>query len=235
MQFYPHRTVEEQAERVSSFNPEYPQTQIDKILIKDAGDDIEVTGYAEYSYFEEKSYVEQPVRTVDGAIHDLDEYKTFLTPRLIIKYNMMNIEDYRKLMKMLKYKNTFTVECYDVVRNIRIVNEMYCAPPSMPIIYQRYLKALGIKECTIELIGTNTMPTINPMRFYINGEEYIVTSGLTWGQWATYRNLDFSVKYFKDYSCALIVDETGNAIYDNYFVDADEQIIERKYYTTEQP
>ena len=156
MQFYPHRTVEEQAERLpEQLRESYRNSQIDRITISDGNEDLEVTGYAEYSYLEEKSYKTQPVRTLDGVIHDIEEYATFLTPRLVIKYNMMNIDDYRALMKMLKRKNGFTVTCYDVVEDRIVTNEMYAAPPSMPIIYQQFLSALGIKEYVIELIGTN--------------------------------------------------------------------------------
>lgn len=152
MNFYPHRTVEEQAARLPlDLQENYQATQLDRIKI----DGEEIMGYFEYSFMEEKSYTEQPTRSIDGSIPDIDEYTTFLTPRIIIKYNMMNIEDYRKLMKMLKSKNSFLVECYDIVDDKRVTHDMYFAPPSMPIIYQQYLMALGIREYSIELIGTN--------------------------------------------------------------------------------
>jgi hypothetical protein len=152
MQFYPHRTVREQANRLPyELREAYRNSQIDRIEI----DGCEIQGYFEYSFMEEKSYVEQPVRAIDGSISNLDDYSTFLTPRLIIKYNMMGIDDYRKLMTLLKSKNSFEVTCYDVVADRRVKHEMYFANPEMPIIYQRYLAALGIRDYSIELIGTN--------------------------------------------------------------------------------
>ena len=150
--FYTKRTAEEQAARLPlEYQQNYSNTQIDRIKI----DGEEIVGYFEYSFLEEKSYKIQPQRTESGSIPDLDSYATFLTPRLIISYNMMQIEDYRKLMKKLKEKNTFFVECYDLVEDKRVIHEMYFAPPQMPIIYQKYLMALGVQEFTIELIGTN--------------------------------------------------------------------------------
>lgn len=150
--FYTKRTAGEQALRLpSDSRGHYLATQLDRIKI----DGEEILGYFEYSFLEEKSYKTQPERADDGSISDLENYATFLTPRLIIRYNMMQIEDYRKLMKKLKAKNVFTVECYDVVEDKRVVHEMYFAPPQMPIIYQQYLTALGVREYTIELIGTN--------------------------------------------------------------------------------
>jgi hypothetical protein len=152
MMFYTKRTVGEQALRLpSDSRGHYIATQLDRIKI----DGEEILGYFEYSFLEEKSYKTQPERADDGSIPDLENYATFLTPRLIIRYNMMQIEDYRKLMKKLKAKNVFTVECYDIVEDKRVVHEMYFAPPQMPIIYQQYLNALGVQEYTIELIGTN--------------------------------------------------------------------------------
>lgn len=154
MVFYPNRTVAEQKSRLpSDFQANYEATQLDRIEI----DGVTIQGYFEYSFLEEKSYMEQPQRAQDGSIVDIDSYATFLTPRLIIKYNMMNIEDYRALMKLLKSKNAFQVTCYDIVEDKRVTHEMYCAPPAMPIIYQQYLQAMGIKEYTIELIGTNNV------------------------------------------------------------------------------
>lgn len=150
--FYTKRTAGEQALRLpSDSRGYYLATQLDRIKI----DGEEILGYFEYSFLEEKSYKTQPQRSDDGSIPDLENYATFLTPRLIIRYNMMQIEDYRKLMKKLKAKNVFTVECYDIVEDKRVVHEMYFAPPQMPIIYQQYLTALGVQEYTIELIGTN--------------------------------------------------------------------------------
>lgn len=152
MNFYSHRTVEEQKNRLpEAFQENYERTTLDRIEI----DGEEIVGYFEYSFLEEKSYKTQPVRSNDGSIQDLESYQTFLTPRLIIKYNMMEIEDYRKLMKKLKSKNTFAVTCYDIVEDKRVTHQMYLATPSMPIIYQRYLQVMGIQEYSIELIGTN--------------------------------------------------------------------------------
>ena len=198
MQFYPHRTVEEQAERLpEQLREAYRNSQIDRITIFDGNNELEVTGYAEYSYIDEKSYKTQPVRTQDGVIQEIDEYATFLTPRLIIKYNMMGIEDYRSLMKMLKKQNSFIVKCYDVVEDKIVRNEMYHATPSMSIIYQQYLTALGIKEYAIELIGTNHKNV-----FKIGSTQYSAVKWTTWKDFCEENNENFFIKdgrvVFKD-------------------------------------
>ena len=197
MQFYPHRTVEEQAERLPlEYQDNYKKTQLDRIEI----DGCEIHGYFEYSFMEEKSYMEQPVRSQDGTIVDLDAYTTFLTPRLIIKYNMMGIDDYRNLMLLLKAKNAHVVTCYDVEADRRVTHEMYFATPSMPIIYQRYLAALGIQEYSIELIGTNRIIS-DSFTFYINSldgeKEYEANEGEDWLSFVSRTDTGYKIIYSK--------------------------------------
>ena len=195
MQFYPHRTVEEQAARLPyELREAYKNSQIDRIRMFDGNKTIELTGYAEYSYLDEKSYKTQPVRTQDGAIEDIDEYATFLTPRLIVKYNMMGIDDYRSFMKMIKGRNGFAIQCYDPVEDKIVTNEMYVATPSMPIIYQQYLAALGIKEYNIEMIGTNSQSKISFNVFLYDGvETYDVGLGDTWRDVSKKLGLHFKI------------------------------------------
>lgn len=151
-EFYPHRSVAEQKARLpQSFQANYETTVLDQVEI----DGNVIQGYMEYSFLEEKSYFEQPTRSLNGSIENINSYTTFVTPRLIIKYDMMHIEDYRKLMRLLQSKNEFSVTCYDPVLDQRVTHNMYAAPTSMPKIYQQYLMTLGVKEFSLELIGTN--------------------------------------------------------------------------------
>lgn len=151
-EFYPHRNVAEQKARLPQpYQANYETTVLDQVEI----DGNVIHGYMEYSFLEEKSYFEQPTRSLNGSIENINSYAVFLTPRLIIKYDMMNVEDYRNLMILLQSKNEFNVTCYDIVQNKRVTHKMYAAPAQMPKIYQQYLMALGVKEFSLELIGTN--------------------------------------------------------------------------------
>lgn len=168
-----HFSVEEQSNRLPLYLQEFYKTrQLDRIKI----DNNEIQGYFEYSANFEKTYVKSPVRASDGSIGNLDTYATFLTPRLVIKYKYMHIEDYRTLMKLLRSKNEFRVEFYDIVLDKRIAHNMYFAPDEMPQIHQRYLEVLGIKDYTVELIGTNTDFEKITVTYNLNAP-----SGITWG------------------------------------------------------
>ena len=236
MKFYANRTVDEQAARLPvSFREPYRRSQIDRITIFDGKNEVELTGYAEYSYLDEKSYATQPVRTQDGQIQEIDEYKTIITPHLIIKYNMMNIDDYRATMKMIKSTNSLIVRCYDVVEDKRVVNEMYVAPSSMPAIYQQYLMALGIREHTIELIGTN-VPIggengTKSIVFYITSALNTTHKGVTWREWIATSSYPWTT--INSIYGEVISDDGGSsAIYkpNSGFVNADDFICEDTYY-----
>lgn len=158
-----HYTVSEQKDRLPLYLREFYETrQLDRIKI----DGNEIQGYFEYSFFEDKTYVKSPERSSDGTIVNLDSYSSFLTPRLVIKYNYMHIGDYRKLMLLIYSKNEFLVECYDIVRDMRVAHKMYFAPAEMPSIHQRYMEVLGVKDYTIELIGTNVSLDTLEIRYH---------------------------------------------------------------------
>lgn len=158
-----HYTVAEQRDRLPLYLREYYETrQLDRIKI----DGNEIQGYFEYSFINEKTYVKSPERSSNGSIDNLNSYATFLTPRLVIKYNYMHISDYRKLMLLLRSKNEFVVECYDIVLDKRVTHKMYHATPEMPNVHQRYLEVLGVKDYTVELIGTNVSLDVVEIRYY---------------------------------------------------------------------
>ena len=163
-----HYTVEQQKQRLPLYLQDFYETrQLDRIKI----DGNEFQGYFEYSFIEEKTYVTPPERNGRGAIENLNAYSWFLTPRLVIKYNYMHINDYRNLMTLLNSKNEFTVECYDIVKDKRVVHKMYHATPEMPSIHQRYLEVLGVKDYTVELIGTNTDIEKVSVIYYLNNPD----------------------------------------------------------------
>lgn len=228
MNFYPNRTVEEQMQRLPlELRTKYKSTQLDRIEI----DGCEIQGYFDYSFMDEKSYTEQPVRSQDGSIENLKDYTTFLTPRLIIKYNMMNIDDYRTLMTFLKSKNTFNVTCYDIVADRRVTHEMYFANPQMPIIYQRYLAALGVQDYTIELIGTNRRTEEMEIQFFIGNTIHSAYSNDTWISFVLRRETDYEIMYSKSRSCFIVTNNNGQSAlkYDGKYVSPHDIIFSDQY------
>lgn len=150
-------SIEERAN--SRFNASL-KGDIGKVVI----DGNEFTNYKAFSFIWEKSYIKEPSRSSNGSIGNLNSYPTFVTPHLKIDFSLISIDDYRKLYNLILSRNEFTVTCYDIVNNSSTTNKMYFAPDQMPTLYavarqlstgQSFVELAGIKDYTVELIGTN--------------------------------------------------------------------------------
>ncbi len=134
------------------------------------------TDYKAFSFLWEKSYVKSPERSADGTITNIDSYPTFVTPHLKIDFSMMSIDSYRVLMKLLYEKNEHIVECYDVVNNEFVTNNMYFATEEMPKLWaiaralngEQWVELLGVQDYTVEMIGTNTDVYYNLLTYNMN-------------------------------------------------------------------
>ena len=144
-------TAEQLARLPQAIQDNYNRTRLDLVEI----DGEKFTSFSTFSYFEEKSYSKSPTRSTAGKIGNLNSYATFITPRLKISFKYMDIDVYRRLIRLINSKNEFTVTCYDIDTDKRVTNKMYFYPPDYPEIYQRNLKVLGLLDYSIELVGTN--------------------------------------------------------------------------------
>lgn len=119
-------------------------------------DDEVISGYSSYSFVKVKEYLKEPVRATDGSIKNLNDYVTFITPKVRIKFNALSLDGYRLLMRKILEKNEFNVGCYDFINDEWVNNNMYFYPNDYPEIFQFDLNVLAILNYEIELIGTNT-------------------------------------------------------------------------------
>ena len=147
-----------------------PNDRLDKYCSRDVQriiiDGNEFTGYKTYTFFWEKTYVSEPVRSSGGVISDLNSYATFITPHLQIKFSLMSMEDYRRLYALILSKNEFLVTCYNPLTNETTTNRMYFYPDSLPKLNmiarnifnqgakEKWIELLGVQDYTIELVGT---------------------------------------------------------------------------------
>ena len=132
------------------------------------------TDYKAFSFLWEKTYLKSPERSGNGSINNLNSYSTFVTPHIKIDFSLMSIDSYRKMMNMIYSKNEFTVECYDVVYNRTTVNKMYFATEEMPKLLtiareldgDNWVELIGVKDYTVELIGTNSGLSKRSITYY---------------------------------------------------------------------
>lgn len=158
----------------AKYNANSAGKRIDQVIISGTT----IKGYGAFSFLWEKSYVKSPTRSADGSIGNLNSYATFITPHLQIDFSLLFIDDYRKIMQLLYSKNEHTVQCYDIVNDRITVNNMYFATESMPVIYSvarqvqgeenPVIELLGVKDYTVEMIGTNTKLGGKTVTYYPN-------------------------------------------------------------------
>lgn len=119
-------------------------------------DGNKISGYFQYFFVREKTYVKKPERSLNGTIDNLNSYATFITPKVKIKFNALSIESYRKIMDLIYSKNEFTVGCFDTIANKWVYNKMYFYPQDYPELFQYKLDILAVLNYEVELVGTNT-------------------------------------------------------------------------------
>ena len=138
----------------------YGTNDIQKIII----DGNVFTGYKTFSSFWEITYAKEPERSEGGVINNLNSIATFVTPHIKIDFAMIDIDQYRKLYKLMLDRREFTVKYYDVVEGKVTTQNMYFAPDQLPTLYaiarrlngEKFVEVLGVQNYTIELIGTNS-------------------------------------------------------------------------------
>lgn len=152
----------------------YQNAPIDRFWV----DDIEYSGFYDFSYISEKSYMQEPTRNLVGAIPNLNQHVTFLTPRLLVTYKMMNIDEYRRFMSQIKSKNEFVVRFYNLESGKIEQHNMYVTTPSMPKVYTRLLQAAGIIDYSIEFVGTNTGVKTYTITYDYNLPAEVIAEGI---------------------------------------------------------
>lgn len=156
--------------------------------------------YGAYHFIWEKSYNESPVRSIGGAIDNLNSQTTFLTGHLKLDFSVMSIDDYRAIMQLHYSKNEFVVECYDVIYDKPIRLNMYFATEEMAKLrtiankrlkgngeWEEYVDLVGVDGYTVELIGTNTALDLVDVTYHLNPPEDTGINDATKGEASVYK------------------------------------------------
>lgn len=180
------------------YNANAPDKRISEIKI----DGNTITGYSAFYFLWEKSYIKSPSRSGNGSISNLNSYSTFITPHLKIDFTMLSIDAYRTIMRLLYAKNEHIVECYDIVNDRTTVNNMYFSTESMPNLYtltrqlqgeEPIIEVLGVKDYTVELIGTNNDFSLVSVVYHLNPPADTGYADLTIGEEDVYKGQDIVI------------------------------------------
>lgn len=123
------------------------------------------TNYGTYSLVWQKTLKESPSRADNGGLPQLRTIPYYITGHFKINFDLISIDDYRRLMKLIyKGNNCYWVKTYDIVFDRMIIIEMYFQPEDLPTIYtisenlqqggDNIIDLVGVKSHTVEMVGT---------------------------------------------------------------------------------
>ncbi|MCM1437793.1 MAG: hypothetical protein NC131_01085 [Roseburia sp.] len=126
------------------------------------------TNYGTYSFVWQKTLKESPERADNGALPQLLDMPYFITGNLKIDFEVMSIDDYRRIMKLIYTgNNCYKVKTYDIVFDRMIIIEMYFQPEEMPKIFtmaerlhgvgassEEWTDLIGVQSHTVQMVGT---------------------------------------------------------------------------------
>ena len=133
-----------------------------------------------------KTYVDEPTRSNDGSIPNINDYDTFIVPRCKVNFKYFNIEDYQRLCDAIQ-SNEFVVKYYDKQFNEFVSHKMYCEPEEMAKLYNVGTDVFGLLDYEVSFIGTlndlqELTVTYNANQGSIKGNPQPYDSGTTYSK-----------------------------------------------------
>lgn len=133
----------------------------------DFTDNDKFSNYGTYSFVWQKTLKESPSRMDNGGLPQLRNIPSFITGNLKINFDLISIDDYRRLMKLIYgvKQHCYWVMDYDIVYDRMVIIEMYIQPEEMPTIYaisdglqqgnnEDIIDLIGVRSHVIQLVGT---------------------------------------------------------------------------------
>lgn len=133
----------------------------------DFTDNDRFSNYGTYSFVWQKTLKESPSRMDNGGLPQLRNIPSFITGNLKINFDLISIDDYRRLMKLIYNvkEHCYKVKTYDIVYDRMVIIEMYIQPEEMPTIYaisdglqqgnnEDIIDLIGVRSHVIQLVGT---------------------------------------------------------------------------------
>lgn len=100
------------------------------------------------------TYPVQPNRQIDGSMKNINDYETFVVPKVEIGFKLIKNDQYQILRDILTAKRTFSVTYYDNDFGQRVTHQMYAEPDDLKNFTSLGQEILGVKDFKISFIGT---------------------------------------------------------------------------------
>lgn len=132
-----------------------------------------------------KTFVEQPERTLDGSMPNIDDHDTFFVPRAKVNFKLFSIEDYQRLCHVVSLANQFPVTYFDKQVGEFVTHYMYMEPEEMRKMFNVGTRVIGVLDYEVSFIGTlNNIPE-KRVNYYLNlsseDSSILSTANYVWG------------------------------------------------------
>ncbi len=173
------------------------------------GEDFTGIGYQGLMTVNTKTYVEEPVKSNDGSIPNIEDHITFVVPRCKVNFKYFNIRDYQSLCRILASSNQFPVTFFDKQFGERRTYMMYCEPEEMTKIYNCSTTVLGLLDYEVSFIGTLNNLANYTISFSANGLQSRSIS--VYNDSTTYSNGDLVKESVSANDCYKYINSTSSA------------------------
>ena len=156
------------------------------------------------------NYKTSPGRQHDGSMWNINDYDSFVLPQVEIGFNLIPIDLFWKLRKILLAKRVFNVTYYDVDFNDWVTHEMYAHPDELKAFLNRGEEIIGVQGFKITLVATLNEDTIYNAIFKYSDDKKTILSA-PWGRsikiptlpsgysyWAEENDTNKTIKLYKN-------------------------------------
>lgn len=128
------------------------------------------------------TYSASPSRQIDGSMQNINDYDSFILPKVEIGFKLISYETFQKLRKFLLAKRTFNVKYYDKDFNRLVTHEMYAEPDDLTAFFNLCDQIIGSQDFVVRFVATLNKRQTYEAKFlsYFDLTDY--TTSIEWGR-----------------------------------------------------
>ena len=100
------------------------------------------------------TYNTSPSRQTDGSMGNINDYDSFILPKVELGFKFIDYKTYQNLRRLLLAKRTFEVTYYDKDFNEFVTHEMYAEPDDLTNFFNLGEQIIGSEDFIVRFIAT---------------------------------------------------------------------------------
>lgn len=111
------------------------------------------------------TYNTSPSRQTDGSMENINDYDSFILPKVELGFKFIDYKTYQNLRRLLLAKRTFVVTYYDKDFNEFVTHEMYAEPDDLTNFFNLGEMIIGSEDFVVRFIATLNNRQICEIKF----------------------------------------------------------------------